>query len=324
MFSHSRKIKILIVDDTPANLLALHSVLERNDYELVEADSGEAALEVLFHDQDFTLILMDVQMPGMNGFETVKMIKSRPQCATIPVIFLTAISKENKYVTQGYTSGTIDYVTKPYNPDQLQAKVSACVKIYRANKALSHEIEKSISRKQQLSLAPKVFEHAVEGIMITDTLGHATGDELLKGVARRLLICKRDNDLVARQGGDEFTGVMVDLKHPEDAAIVAKRMLIELAAPITLGSETVHISASIGLSIFPDDGANVEVLTRNADAAMYHAKETGRNNYQFYTASMHQEAMRRIELDNKCVMPFSIKSLNSTLSRKSTPKMRIP
>jgi len=134
---------------------------------------------------------------------------------------------------------------------------------------------------------------------VNDSLGHAAGDELLKEVAKRLLFCKRDNDLVARQGGDEFTGVMVDLVRAEDAAIVAERMLKLLAKPIQLGDDTVHISGSIGLSIYPNDGNDVESLTSKADTAMYHAKESGRNNYQFHTEKMYQDSVRRIELENK-------------------------
>jgi len=140
MVSQQSFSKILIVDDTPANLLALQSVLDEPHYQLIEADSGEAALEILFKDQDFALILMDVQMPGMNGFETVELIKSRPQCARIPVIFLTAISKEEQYISKGYDSGAIDYVTKPYNPGLLQAKVSAFVDMYTVQQQLKDEI----------------------------------------------------------------------------------------------------------------------------------------------------------------------------------------
>ena len=168
MYDALQKTNILIVDDTPANLLTLHSVLADESYNIVEADCGEAALEVLFKEQDFALILMDVQMPGMNGFETVELIKSRSQCAEIPVIFLTAINSEDKHEVKAYKTGAIDFFSKPYDPDILQAKVAGFVELYCIKKQMRDEIRKRKAIEQQLRLASQVFEHAGEGIMITD------------------------------------------------------------------------------------------------------------------------------------------------------------
>jgi len=452
MIEYTLKANILIVDDAPANLLTLHSVLDDESYHVVAADCGEAALEVLFEEQDFALILMDVQMPGMNGFETVELIKSRQQCAEIPVIFLTAIDKQNKHLATAYKTGAIDFVSKPYDPDVLQAKVAAFVDIYRVKKQMQEEISKRKKSEKQLRLAAQVFEHSGEGIIVTDkntvieavnpmfeeitgysakevigltpkvissgrqpaefyqamwktlnekgrwegeiinrrkngefypewlklvaiidavgdvthyigsfsditahtsarmrlyhlahydhvtelanrvkfkevlehellnakrrkslmavffldldhfkmindTLGHAAGDSLLREVARRLEQCRRDNDLVARQGGDEFIGILVDLIQAENAAMVAERILKSLSEPILLGEAEVHVSASIGLSVYPMDGEDAESLTSKADAAMYHAKKMGRNNYQFHTEKMYQDSVRLIELE---------------------------
>jgi diguanylate cyclase (GGDEF)-like protein/PAS domain S-box-containing protein len=143
---------------------------------------------------------------------------------------------------------------------------------------------------------------------INDTLGHSVGDELLKGVADRLAASVRENDFIARReatssisrlGGDEFTIVLSHVGDVQDLARVARRILAALARPLTLGGHEVVISGSIGITAFPFDGDDVETLLRNADTAMYHAKEQGRNNYQFYTDSMNETAMRRLILENR-------------------------
>jgi len=161
-------INMLVVDDVPANLVTLEALLDQPDYHLVTAPSGEKALECLLVRQDFALILMDVQMPGLNGFETVKMIKKNRRCNEIPVIFLTAISKETQYIDQGYDVGAIDYLTKPYNPAILQAKVAAFAAMYRTQQEMREEIARRKRTEFQLRLASEALDNTVESIMITD------------------------------------------------------------------------------------------------------------------------------------------------------------
>lgn len=161
-------VNILMVDDISANLVALEALLDQPDYHLVPAASGEKALECLLVRQDFALILMDVQMPGLNGFETVRMIKQNRQCHEIPIIFLTAISKEPQYIDQGYGVGAIDYLTKPYNPTILQAKVAAFAAMYRTQQKMRAEIARRKQTELQLRLASEAIENALESIMITD------------------------------------------------------------------------------------------------------------------------------------------------------------
>jgi PAS domain S-box-containing protein len=123
---------ILIVDDRPENLLAVEAILEPLGHELIRASSGPEALRILLQ-RDIAVILLDVQMPGMNGFETVEIIKSRERTKYIPVIFLTAISKEDQYVFKGYEVGAVDYMTKPLQPDVLRSKVSVFVELHLKN-----------------------------------------------------------------------------------------------------------------------------------------------------------------------------------------------
>src|SRR6266852_3515451 len=132
---------------------------------------------------------------------------------------------------------------------------------------------------------------------INDSLGHSTGDQLLCSVSKRLLASVRRSDTVSRMGGDEFVVLLSEIAYPEDAAISAKKILVSLQAPHSIGGQDLYIYGSIGISIYPNDGEDAETLIKNADTAMYHAKETGRDNFQFFKAEMNLRAMERQSLE---------------------------
>lgn len=131
---------------------------------------------------------------------------------------------------------------------------------------------------------------------VNDSLGHEVGDLLLKEASARLLPCIRSGDTVARHGGDEFIIVLQNISYATDAGVVAQNILDVLMQPYFIKEEELYIGASIGITIFPDDGDSVEILLRNSDIAMYHAKETGRNNYQFFMPKMNQLVAERYTL----------------------------
>jgi len=129
---------------------------------------------------------------------------------------------------------------------------------------------------------------------INDSLGHAAGDQLLQSVAGRLVASVRGTDTVFRQGGDEFVILLAEIEQPQDAAHVAEKLRAALAAPHRIGGREFNVSLSIGISVYPDDADNADALMRNADTAMFHAKASGRDNYQFYNTDMNTRAVRRL------------------------------
>ncbi len=134
---------------------------------------------------------------------------------------------------------------------------------------------------------------------INDSLGHATGDHLLRAVAQRLCAAVRDSDTVARLGGDEFVILLPDVGGAPECALVGDKIIEALSTPFPFEGRQLHISPSIGICLCPDDGNDVETLMRHADAAMYHAKAAGRNNYQFFDQRMNQVAARRFDMESR-------------------------
>ena len=125
------KARILLVDDHPPNLIALEAILDPLNQQLVRAQSGEEALKALLHG-DFAIILLDVQMPGLDGFQTASIIRGRERSRHIPIIFLTAYSKEPTHVFKGYRTGAVDYMVKPFDPVVLRSKVAVFVELHLA------------------------------------------------------------------------------------------------------------------------------------------------------------------------------------------------
>src|SRR3954454_6550144 len=129
MTTTASRASILVVDDHPANLVAIEAVLDPLGHELVKCSSGEEALRHLLT-HDFALILLDVQMPGMDGFKTAQLIKERHRSRDIPIIFITALSRDPSHVFRGYSHGAVDYLLKPFDPDILRSKISVFVELF--------------------------------------------------------------------------------------------------------------------------------------------------------------------------------------------------
>lgn len=170
-----KKVNILLVDDRPENLLALEAVLGDGDYNLYKANSGEEALKYLLT-HDFATILLDVQMPDMNGFETAKFIKLRQKTKDIPIIFVTAISKEPEHVSTGYSVGAIDYMFKPFEPETLKSKVEAFVYIYKNQQEVIGQKELLQQRTHELERANKELACTAVELQRTEALARVIGE----------------------------------------------------------------------------------------------------------------------------------------------------
>ncbi len=191
----SEPVDILIVDDRPENLLALEAILEPLGQHVVRASSGEDALRCLL-EREFALILLDVQMPNMNGFETARLIKSRERTRFVPIIFLTAISKDAEYVFRGYSVGAVDYMFKPFQPEILRSKVQVFVELYRQQRRLTEQEQRLREvERQDLELRhmrellesearfSEIVRSAMDAILLFDAEGKIS---LLNGTAERM------------------------------------------------------------------------------------------------------------------------------------------
>ncbi|MGH8518998.1 MAG: response regulator, partial [Panacagrimonas sp.] len=170
---HLRRANVLVVDDKPTNHLALAAVLEA-DYELLFATTGEEALRLAQERHDIDVILMDVQMPGMDGFEAAERIKRIPSCQDIPIIFVTAVYREDPHIKRGYQAGGIDYFSKPFDPDILRMKI-AIYSAYRRKGDWLKERERHIRESEELIRVGRKLSSVLEslpvGVMIADGEG---------------------------------------------------------------------------------------------------------------------------------------------------------
>ncbi|OIJ08542.1 hybrid sensor histidine kinase/response regulator [Anaerobacillus arseniciselenatis] len=231
------KANILIVDDKRENLIALEAVLSQEDYYLVSAQSGEEALKHVLQ-TDFAVILLDVQMPGLNGFQTAKLIKQRKSSAHIPIIFITALSKAHENIMEGYSSGAVDYIFKPFNRDILKSKVEVFVDLYRKKNEV-------VMQQQQLKQDQKNLQdkyNNLEAIITEKTKELVKTNQELK-VSQQLfekvfqfspnlmsLRCKSDKRyLSVNQSWCEHTGYdVVELNGLDDELISTEEIDVDL------------------------------------------------------------------------------------------------
>ena len=335
--------KILIVDDRPENLTAMQIALEDINAEIVTALSGKEALRLLLK-KNFTLILLDVQMPDMNGFETAELIRSRKNTKNIPIIFLTAINKDEEHAIKGYESGAIDYIYKPVNPNILISKVNSLLKHYNEQeqqnklkelelKKLKNKLSSKDSKVKELAMydilttipnrftfneiGQKIFIDAQNNNrqiallfididnfkIINDQYGHDHGDIILKQTAAKLKECIHDSDLIARLGGDEFAIIFLNVQSEKSIISLAERIItLFKKQPFFLENKSIPVEVSIGISINDNNTKDFDSFVKQADIAMYHAKLSGKNCFDFYSESLrkfyHENNKLAIELNN--------------------------
>ena len=293
---------VLLVDDRPENLVALQAVLDPLGQNLVCAESGEAALRALLQ-HEFAVILLDVQMPGLDGYETARLIKARARTAHVPIIFLTADGSDAGAPLRGYGAGAVDYLVKPFNPVVLRSKVSIFIDLHRlrheaqeaAHRALhdpltglpnrvlfSDRLAQSLRRHRRVPSSLAVLYLDLDGFKpVNDRMGHEHGDALLVAVAQRLQQTLRPGDTVARLGGDEFAVLADPVESSQQVELLAERIVHRIAEPFELAAGTALVSASVGI-VVTQGPADPVVLMRHADQAMYHAKAIGGGAWQVF------------------------------------------
>jgi PAS domain S-box-containing protein len=203
------RASILMVDDRPENLVALEAILEPLGHELVRANSGEEALRHILR-KDFAVVLMDVQMPGMNGFETAQVIKSREKSKHLPIIFLTAISKDEQYVFEGYSAGAVDYMSKPFNPAILRSKVAVFVDLFLKNRQIEVQaalLRASERRALELEHRSRLQESEARCAEIVDS---ATEAIITFGEDRRATVFNAAAEQTFGSPGEDALGQVVD------------------------------------------------------------------------------------------------------------------
>lgn len=305
---------VLLADDDPSIRLMIRHVLEAEDYDIIEAEDGLDAIKAV-EKQHPALILLDAVMPGLDGFATCQQIKDRGH-TDVPVIMITGLD-DDASVERAYDVGAIDYITKPIKWAVLKHRVRSVVKrVMAERKVLRLEYRDTLTQLPNRLLFIDRLEQAIvraerhrESIalmvvdiddfkLVNDSFGHEAGDKLIKAVADLLSKSMRRADTVARLGGDEFAIIIENVDGVDDAISIADNLTTVLEHNVRLDNQETFTSASVGIAMYPDDGMNASTLLKNADTAMFRAKEQGRRCFQFYTPEMSVNAMERLELEN--------------------------
>ncbi len=316
-------MRVLIANDEPILTRLMESMLRRWGYEPVVAGDGHAALSMLQASDPPRLVIIDNRFPAIESPSAFRELRAKNYFGQAYVIVLVDRDGQDE-VRSWLDAGADDYVVKPVDPSELKARLQSGRRIAELQGALlyAQEVVKEQATHDPLTGLPnrslckeKLDSALTEAInkmgmlavayldldnfkFINDTLGHTYGDMLLKSVAERLKNCLRSGDILSRMGGDEFTIVIPNISCPEDAIVVARKALSALSASFQLGGNEFFISSSIGITIFPLDGQDADTLIRNADSAMYHAKEDGKNNFHLYTESLNFETTRRLQTES--------------------------
>lgn len=316
-------MKILVADDSSTTLALLTNALQKLGHEVLAVIDGKAAIES-YKKETPDLVILDVVMPEMDGFECARQIRKINPDDWIPIIFLSA-SVDDDSVASGIEAGGDDYLTKPVSEIKLEAKIKAMQRIAKMRKKLLLTTDelKTLSSTDTLTglynrfqferslierIAAADRHHRNMSILfidvdhfksINDGFGHHVGDKLLKGIAGRLRLCTRADDIVARIGGDEFVIILSDIKSTDDVEITANKIIEDISEPYEIEGVTIRVSVSIGIAYYPENGITKDTIVTCADLAMYEAKSKGRNNYQIFTKDMQDRQMQYVSLEHE-------------------------
>ena len=310
---------VILVEDNPGDARLLGKIFNEegsHSTKLTRVDCMSAA-ETHLAEHAVDIILLDLGLPDAQGLEAIQ--RAHAAAPGVPLVVLTGLDDELLAV-QALQQGAQDYLIKGqietrgllralrYAIERKTMESAALAMARQMAHSAEHDFLTGLPNRmllndrvgQAIALATRhtkkvaVLFLDLDGFKhINDSLGHPIGDKLLQSVAKRLVDCIRGSDSVSRQGGDEFVLLLLELERAEDAAVTARRMLEAVAQPHTIDQHDLHVTASIGLSIYPDDGLDAETLIKNADTAMYQAKENGRRSFQFFKPAMNVRAVER-------------------------------
>jgi diguanylate cyclase (GGDEF)-like protein len=314
---------ILVIDDCRDIQALIGKILSPTGARLSYASGGVDGLRMAA-DLVPTLILLDYLMPDCDGMEVLKQLQADRRLKLIPVIMITG-DKDPSLLASAFNHGICDYISKPFLPIELRARVCSALKTralmedlkHRAgfdaltglpNKAnLFERIQNSIDASQHgLDLFAVMFIDLDRFKLINDSLGHDCGDLVLREAAKRLKESVRGGDLVVRResnatvsrfGGDEFVILLESIPNVKSAESIASRILSAMNNPLTVGDRMIYLSASIGVVTSGGQYTTIDELIRDADIAMYEAKEAGRGCFRSFDSSMRTRAIQRWQID---------------------------
>lgn len=286
----NEKATVLIVDDSATNIQVLAGIL-KSDYLVKVANSGQRCLDILSTGPLPDLLLLDIDMPGMDGYEVCRKVKANPDTAKLPIIFVTGMDSDDSE-EYGLTLGAVDYITKPIRPAIVQARVKTQVMLKKQSDKLTflafhdqltsvynryfmlevagQKVARTLRDGHPLSLLMLDIDHFKK---INDQHGHLIGDQVLVEMAKKLTEFNRKDDLVARFGGEEFV-VLLDFCDQDSAYKKAEtlRSAVETLMPAGLS-----VTVSIGVAELRSGHESFNDMLKRADSALYQAKEQGRN-----------------------------------------------
>lgn len=300
------KAKVLIVDDRPANIQLLERMLGGAGYAAVTSTTDPREVCALHRANDYDLILLDLEMPGRDGFQVMDDLKELDADGYLPVLAVTANPEHKLRALYG---GARDFISKPFDLSEVLMRVRNILEVRLLHAAdrdhakhlqamalndpltglanrrlLDDRLAMALIHARRSKSVMAVIYLDLDGFKeINDTLGHAAGDDLLKLVARRLELTVREEDTVARLGGDEFGIALWSVGGAKDATAVAAKVIEAVSRPYVIEGRPIAVTVSAGVALYPVHGENADALLKSADAALYEAKHAGKNRHQIAT-----------------------------------------